>query len=63
MTYQPRNVLVTGGAGFIGCNYVRYLLAHDPEVRIVSLDALTYADFLENLPDRFRQVSCQPLAD
>ena len=52
-SYQPGNVLVTGGAGFIGCNYVRYMLAKYPEVNIVNLDKLTYAgsmDNLENLP-------------
>lgn len=51
MTYQPSNVLVTGGAGFIGCNYVRVLLALDAEVSIVDLDALTYAGSLDNLQD------------
>jgi dTDP-glucose 4,6-dehydratase len=44
-----RNVLVTGGAGFIGSNFVHYLLRTEPEVRIVNLDALTYAGSLENL--------------
>lgn len=46
-----RNILVTGGAGFIGSNFVRYLLAAEPQVRIVNLDALTYAGSLENLKD------------
>ena len=46
-----RNVLVTGGAGFIGCNFVRYLLAKKSDVRIVNLDALTYAGSLANLHD------------
>jgi len=36
-------MLVTGGAGFIGCNYVRHALAKDPELRLVNVDALTYA--------------------
>jgi dTDP-glucose 4,6-dehydratase len=45
------NILVTGGAGFIGSNFVRYLLEAEPEVRLVSLDALTYAGSLENLKD------------
>ena len=48
-SYQPRNVLVTGGAGFIGCNYVRYMLAKYPEVNIVNLDKLTYAGSMDNL--------------
>jgi len=44
-----RRVLITGGAGFIGCNFVRYLLREDPDVHIVTLDALTYAGNLANL--------------
>jgi dTDP-glucose 4,6-dehydratase len=44
-----KNVLVTGGAGFIGSNFVRYLLQAEPQVRIVNLDALTYAGSLLNL--------------
>lgn len=51
MSYTPKVMLVTGGAGFIGCNFVRHMLAHDPDVRIVTLDALTYAGSLENLQD------------
>jgi dTDP-glucose 4,6-dehydratase len=43
------NVLVTGGAGFIGSNYVRHALASHPEWRITTLDKLTYAGRLENL--------------
>jgi dTDP-glucose 4,6-dehydratase len=46
-----KNVLVTGGAGFIGSNFVRYLLEVDFHVQIVNLDALTYAGSLENLKD------------
>ena len=47
--HVPRRVLVTGGAGFIGSNFVRHLLQSDPAVRIVTLDALTYAGRLANL--------------
>jgi dTDP-glucose 4,6-dehydratase len=46
-----KNILVSGGAGFIGSNFVRYLLDVDPGVHIVNLDALTYAGSLENIKD------------
>jgi dTDP-glucose 4,6-dehydratase len=46
-----QNVLVTGGAGFIGSNFVRYLLANEPQIQVVNLDVLTYAGSLENLKD------------
>lgn len=45
------NVLVTGGAGFIGSNFVRTLLKAEPQVQIYNLDLLTYAGSLENLKD------------
>jgi len=44
-----QNVLVTGGAGFIGSNFVRYILNKEPAARIINLDALTYAGSLANL--------------
>ena len=44
-------VLVTGGAGFIGSNFVRYVLGVHPDVKVVNLDALTYAGNLENLTE------------
>ncbi|QWG36131.1 dTDP-glucose 4,6-dehydratase [Bacillus mycoides] len=44
-------LLVTGGAGFIGSNFVRYMVKKYPEYNIVNLDALTYAGNLENLKD------------
>lgn len=44
-----KSYLVTGGAGFIGSNFVRYLLEHHDDVRVVNVDALTYAGNLENL--------------
>jgi len=44
-----KNILVTGGAGFIGSNFIHYLLAHDGAVQVINLDALTYAGSLANL--------------
>ena len=44
-------ILVTGGAGFIGSNFIRYWLNKYPDDNIVNLDALTYAGNLENLRD------------
>jgi dTDP-glucose 4,6-dehydratase len=46
-----QNLLVTGGAGFIGSNFVRYLLETHPSYLVVNLDKLTYAGNLENLED------------
>lgn len=45
------NILVTGGCGFIGSNFVRYWLAQHPESRVVVYDKLTYAGRKENLHD------------
>jgi len=53
--FAPRCVLVTGGAGFIGVNFVRWVLEGDPHVQIVNLDLLTYAGNLESLSDVFRR--------
>jgi dTDP-glucose 4,6-dehydratase len=44
-------ILVTGGAGFIGSNFVRYLLKEHPDYKVINLDKLTYSGNLENLKD------------
>jgi dTDP-glucose 4,6-dehydratase len=43
------NVLVTGGAGFIGSNFIRYILGEHSTIRVINFDKLTYAGNLENL--------------
>lgn len=43
------HILLTGGAGFIGSNFVRFVLANRPHVKITNLDVLTYSGNLENL--------------
>ncbi len=48
---QPAVMLVTGGAGFIGSNFVRLILNEHPNYKVVNLDALTYAGNLKNLKD------------
>src|SRR5690606_5825474 len=48
---STRNILITGGAGFIGSHVVRRFVTKYPQYRIVNLDALTYAGNLENLRD------------
>lgn len=45
------NVLVTGGAGFIGCNFIRHMIKNHPGYRIVCIDSLTYAGDMNNLAD------------
>lgn len=46
-----RTVLVTGGAGFIGSNFIHLVLQQRPDCRVVNLDSLTYAGNLDNLQD------------
>ncbi|WP_243372353.1 dTDP-glucose 4,6-dehydratase [Geotalea sp. SG265] len=47
--FLPRAVLVTGGAGFIGSNFINSFMAGNPGCRVINLDLLTYAGNLENL--------------
>jgi dTDP-glucose 4,6-dehydratase len=52
-------LLVTGGCGFIGSNFVRHILGADPGVSVVNLDALTYAGNLGNLADLADDPRCR----
>ncbi|MBL7480035.1 dTDP-glucose 4,6-dehydratase [Legionella bononiensis] len=49
MSYKIKNLLVTGAAGFIGSNFVRYFLEQYSDIRVISLDKLTYAGSKTNL--------------
>ena len=46
-----KTILITGGAGFIGSNFVKTMLKNHPDYKIINVDALTYAGNLENLKD------------
>ena len=54
---MSRTILITGGAGFIGSNFVHHLYDTYPDYRILVLDALTYAGSLENLPGAVNHAS------
>ena len=54
--YNPKIMLVTGGSGFIGSNYIEYIFEIDPTIKIINYDALTYAanlDFSEEMSQRY----------
>ena len=51
MNFEPRNLFITGGAGFIGSNFVHHWLANTRGGRVVVFDALTYAGNIANLAD------------
>jgi len=53
------NLLVTGGAGFIGSNFIHYILENYPQDKVINFDALTYAGNLENLKEVSNQSNYQ----
>ena len=50
-SFAPQHILVTGGAGFIGANFVHWVARNHPQAHMTVLDALTYAGKRENLDD------------
>jgi dTDP-glucose 4,6-dehydratase len=49
-----KTILVTGGAGFIGSNFIEFIMQKYPDYKLLMLDGLTYAGDIENIPDAFR---------
>ena len=49
INFEPKNIIVTGGCGFIGSNFVHYVVNNHPETHVTVLDALTYAGNIENI--------------
>ena len=48
-SFEPKNIIVTGGCGFIGSNFVHYVVNNHPGVHVTVLDKLTYAGNPENI--------------
>jgi len=57
--HKPNRLLVTGGAGFIGANFVHYWLKNYPDTFVIVLDALTYAGNRSNLTDAENSQACK----
>ena len=49
MGQDVKKIMVTGGAGFIGSNFIRHIYRHFPDIELLNYDKLTYAGNLENL--------------
>ena len=63
---DPKNILITGAAGFIGSNFAHWVAEHEPDVRMVVLDALTYAgnkDNLAGIPEGRLEFVCGDICD
>jgi len=49
--FEPTSILVTGGCGFIGSNFIKYVLKSNKGLKVINVDSLTYAGNLENLSE------------
>ncbi len=49
-----KTIFITGGAGFIGSNFIDYIFKKYPDYKIIVLDLLTYAGDIENIPTEVR---------
>ena len=49
--FKSKNILVTGGCGFIGSNFIRYMIKEYDDINIYNIDKLTYAGSKKNLED------------
>ena len=49
MQFKSKNLLITGGAGFIGSNFINFIIENFEKINIINLDLLTYASNLDNL--------------
>ena len=54
---MPKTILVTGGAGFIGSNFVKYIFENYSDYQIIVLDTLTYAGNIENIAENIKKDS------
>lgn len=55
---MQKTILVTGGAGFIGSNFIKHIYNKYPDYKILILDALTYAGNVDNLPVGLNEINC-----
>jgi dTDP-glucose 4,6-dehydratase len=55
--YKATNILVTGGAGFIGSNFINYMLNKYSDIFILNIDKLSYVSNIKNIDEKYRNDS------